>query len=152
MARFIFRLEALLRQRRLIEEQRQTEMAAAQREVTRIETELRRINESRESVAAQMRSNHLVGRLNLSLIAAHRRFGTSLARQIAALNAERVQHQATLDAARLALVEAARERKTVEKLKEQQFARWQEDQARRELADSDEVGMQLSADNLRDDL
>jgi flagellar export protein FliJ len=50
-----------------------------------------------------------------------------------------------LDDARRALAEAAKQRKIIEKLRERQFERWREDQARRETAWLDEAGTQLAA-------
>jgi flagellar export protein FliJ len=55
-----------------------------------------------------------------------------------------------VDEARAQLAEAAKQRKIIEKLREQQFERWKADQAKRELAQLDEIGMQLAYQNLTD--
>jgi flagellar export protein FliJ len=60
--------------------------------------------------------------------------------------------QVHVEDARRNLAEAAKQRKVIERLREKQFARWQEDQARREQAAMDEIGSQIGYANVTEDL
>jgi flagellar export protein FliJ len=57
--------------------------------------------------------------------------------------------QKELEAARLALAEAAKQRKVLEKLRERQEQRWREELSRKELIAADEVATQLSHGQVR---
>ena len=146
MARFVFKLEAVLRQRRSVEDRRRGELAAAQREVVRLETELRALNQSLSSVADDLRANRLTGRLDLNFLAAHRRYAQAMQRKGMAVVQELANRQRDVEKAQLALADAMKQRKVVEKLKERQRDRWLADENRREAAQTDEVGTQLSSD------
>jgi flagellar protein FliJ len=146
MARFAFKLEAVLRHRRFVEDQRQGELGVVQREMVRLQTELRALNESVSSVGDDLRANRLTGRLDLHFLAAHRRYTQAMQRKGVALVQEMAKQQREVERAQAALAEAVKQRKIVEKLKERQRERWLVDQGRREAAQTDEVGTQLSSD------
>lgn len=147
MARFVFKLEPLLRHRRHLEQQRQAEMAVVQRAVVEMEQSLRLLN---DQMAQQLRDNPLTGRLDLAYLAAHRRFSQAMQRKGEGLLQEIAKKHVELERARVALAEAAKERKIVEKLREKHEEAWREDQSRREVAEMDEIGTRLSTDNLND--
>lgn len=146
MARFVFKLEAVLRQRRSVEDQRRGEFAAAQREVVRLEAELRALNDSASSVADDLRANRLTGRLDLNFLTAHRRYAQAMQRKGMELVQQIALRRRDAEKAQAALAEAMKQRKVVEKLKERQRERWLADENRREAAQTDEVGTQLSSD------
>jgi flagellar export protein FliJ len=86
--------------------------------------------------------------LNLSLLAAHRRY----VGQMKAKAIEQTQRIALAtrhrDEARTELAEAAKARKTIEKLREKAFSAWRDEQMKKELAQLDEIGMQLAISQL----
>ena len=123
MARFKFRLEALLTHRRQVEKEKQRRVAQIQQEIQAV---VRHIQETQTRIAAE---NRTLGALAVRI---------SLAMQkLAGL-------EQTLAAARAELLAAARARKVIEKLKEKQLARWRMEQERKEAAVIDEIGTQLA--------
>jgi flagellar FliJ protein len=143
MARFVFALEAVLRQRTHAERERMREMAACQAEMTRLQAELRALNDALQGSAADMKANHLTGPIDVAYLAAHRRYTVAMQRKGQSLVQEMARQQRKVDEAQRLLAEAAKERKVIEKLREKQFERWKQDVTRREQADADEVGAQF---------
>jgi flagellar protein FliJ len=148
VAQFHFKLDPVLRQRKHVEELRQRDFAAAQAEVTRLQALLKDLDATVRTATNDMRDNRLVGRLDLSFIAAHRRFTFAMGRKALELAQQIAAAQQIADKARAALVEATKQRKIIEKLREKQFERWRADLATKETAALDEVGMQLTQRNL----
>jgi flagellar FliJ protein len=144
MAKFDFKLEGVLRQRKHVEQEKQRVVAEKQKVLVEIQNQLRQLQEALQSTNEDVRKNHLVGRLNMDFIAAHRRFLAGMQRQGVQVMQRLALAQRALDEARLELAEAARGRKAIEKLREKQLERWRADQSRRELAEMDEIGMQLA--------
>lgn len=143
MARFVFSLEAVLRHRVLAEQERLRELAACQSEMTRMAAELRALNDSLVTGAADMKANHLVGTIDVNYLAAHRRFTAAVQRKGQALVQDMARQQRKVDEAQRLLAEAAKERKAIEKLRERQHERWREELSRKEMAEADEVGSQF---------
>jgi flagellar FliJ protein len=143
MARFVFQLDGVLRQRKLAEEQKQRELAVVEAEMTALESQLRELDQSVQFTTADVRTNHLTGRLDLNFLAAHRRYLAATQRKALDLAERMAAVKVRLDAARKALAEAAKERKIVEKLREKREAEWKAAQARREMAALDEIGTRI---------
>jgi len=142
MPRFVFKLEGLLRHRKRLERERQRELALIQVEYRQLEEDLRQLGASMTATTQEVRSN-LVGRLDLAFLAAHRRYimsmqmkGQGLIQRLAAMRPQ-------IDARRAALVAAAKERKTIEKLRERRKEQWLAEQSKRETAELDEVSDQM---------
>lgn len=151
MAKFVFKLEAVLRQRKHVEGERQRALALVQAQMTQLQNELRLVNETVQTSTTDLRENRLVGKLDLHFLAAHRRFTLATQRKAMQLVQKMALVQRSVDEARLALAEAAKERKAIEKLREKHHQRWAEDIGRREAAQLDEISMQMSYENaLRD--
>ena len=152
MARFVFKLQAVLRQRELIEDTRQREFAVVQAKYAELEAQLRAMDEEMKSATEDLRRNHLIGPIDLAYLTAHRRFTLAMQKRALA-HAERmaVAKQA-VDAARAKLVEAARDRKAMEKLRETRLAAWTADQNRKEQAATDEISNQLGVKLIRGDI
>ncbi len=144
MARFVFPLQSLLAHRERVEQERQRDVAVAGSELVAARAELLQVEQGVAEALADLRANHLVGRIDLSFLSAHRRYMLAMQRQ----GAERAQRvavaQVKADAAQRVLAEAAKQRKAIEVLREQQQARWADGQARREAAALDEVAMQMA--------
>ena len=144
MPKFVFQLDAVLRHRKMIEEQRQRELGAVQTEMAKMQAELRSIDEAAKGVSDDVRNNRLTGRLDMTFLAAHRRYLLAMQRKAVALAQRMAAQQQLVDAARRQLAEAAKQRKIIEKLKERQHERWKIEQSRKELEQLSEVNMQLA--------
>ena len=142
MPRFVFNLESVLRHRTFAEQERMRDLAVVQSEMTRLQNELKALNDSMQASAQDMKANHLTGSLDVNFLAAHRRYTVAAQRKGMLLVQEMARQQRKVDDAQRLLSEAAKERKILEKLKERHFERWKANQSRRELADADEVGAQ----------
>lgn len=150
MAQFYFNLHAVLRQRELVEDQRQRELAAVQSKYAAMESQLRAMDEELRAVTEDLRQNRLIGRVNLEFLAAHRRFTLSMQRKALTLAEQMAPVKAAVDAARAALVEAAKQRKIMEKLREKREAAWKVEEARKELAATDEIAQQIGVRLVRE--
>jgi flagellar protein FliJ len=151
MAKFVFRLAVVLRQRKRAEQECQRALAERLAVLVELQNALKRLDESAKNAGEDLRKNHLTGAIDLTYLAAHRRYmnamqqqGLEIAKQIGAA-------QTVVDAARAKLTEAAKARKVIEKLRERQFERWQLDQSRRETAATDEIGSQIGYRDLIED-
>jgi flagellar export protein FliJ len=91
-----------------------------------------------------VRQNHLVGRLDVSFITAHRRFLLGMRQKASALAAALAKAQKETEAARVVMAEAAKRRMVLEKLRETQEGRWREEMGRKEMMALDEVAMQIA--------
>src|SRR5688572_9817014 len=144
MPKFVFQLDAVLRHRKMIEEQRQRELGAVQTVMAAMGAELRSIDEAAKDVADEVRNNRLTGTLDMTFLAAHRRYLLAMQRKAVALAQRMAAQQQLVDSARRQLAEAAKQRKIIEKLKERQHERWKFEQSRKELEQLSEVNMQLA--------
>jgi flagellar FliJ protein len=150
MAQFKFQLNGVLRHRGNVEHERQRALAEAQARQLELELKLRTLDEEVRASNEEMRRGHLTGRIDLSLMAAHRRYLGATQRRAVEIAGRIAVAQKSVEEARLALVAAARDRKVLEKLRDQQSAAWQADLQRRDLAIQDEVAMQISYRNATD--
>ena len=144
MPKFVFNLESVLRHRVFVEQERMRDLAAAQAEVVRLQAELKALNDAMRASAYDMKANHLTGCLDVSYLAAHRRYTVANQRKGQMLVQDLARQQRKVDEAQRQLAEAAKERKILEKLKERQRERWATEVQRKELIELDEVGTQLS--------
>jgi flagellar export protein FliJ len=149
MSRFTFKLQAVLRHRTAIEQEKQRLHAHALSQFKLLEDQLQALNQTMQTSNEDIRSNRLVGRLDIGFITAHRRFLMGMQRKAMELVAAMAKAQQEVDTARAALTEAAKQRKILEKLRETQEQRWREELSRKEMIAADEIAMQLSNDPTR---
>lgn len=143
MAGFRFRLEGVLRHRRDIERDRKRELAEALALLATLQEELAGIARQVRQADADLRGTGLAGRLDMAFLAAHRRFVASMHQKAVAV-AHRIRAaQARVDQARSAAVEAATERKVIEKLRERKLAAWMESANRQQELAFDEINTRL---------
>jgi flagellar FliJ protein len=147
MAKFTFQLQGVLRHRELLEQQCQRELGVAAAAHAVILGELRALDEMVGKAVEDLRKNHLVGKIDLSFLAAHRRFVLATQRKGIAQMQRLQEAQKKVDTARAALAEAAKQKKIIEKLREKQHAIWAAALAKKELAELDEVAMQMVGGN-----
>jgi flagellar export protein FliJ len=108
MPQFIFKLQAVLRQRKNIEQQRQRELVGVQRRLVAIEQQLRAVDNGVRAAEEDLRQNRLLGKLDLSFLAAHRRYSLAMRRKVLELAKVMAGAQKQVDEARARLVEAAK--------------------------------------------
>ena len=148
MARFEFSLEAALEQRRRVERDRQ--LAVAKIERTRVEIEGRvkavqeRLTMERNDLRALLGngangSGGGAGQVLVSSVRLQATAGLHGLAQLRTLAIELAGVLKRLEAARTQLLAAAIARKAVEKLREQQFTRWKQEQAHKESAELDDL-------------
>ncbi len=108
-----------------------------------MDAELRRMDETAKAATQDLRDNHLIGPVSVEYLAAHRRFTLAMQRKAIAHAGRMAEVKKKVDAARAALVLAAKDRKAMEKLRDRRQEEWTEDQNRREAAANDEVAQQI---------
>ena len=139
MARFVFNLQPVLRQRELVERERQREVAVLERERLAIEAKLRGWQQAIGQERADMRSAHESnnGRLNLDAVRvqSHATLGMVMRAQRAAVELSGVMRR--LDAARARLLEAAAARKAIERLRDRRQEHWRSEQKAAEARELD---------------
>jgi len=149
MAKFVFKLEGVLEHRRNIERDKQRAVAEIRAQMTALENQLRDLDRQAQESTQDLRNNRLTGALDMQFIAAHRRFMIAMQRQAMELAQKMAGVQRKLEEAQKELLEAAKQRKVIEKLKEKQLERWRAEMARSEANQMDEIGMQIGFENLR---
>ena len=142
MSKFVFQLAGVLRHRERTEKDRQRDLAVAEAEMVRLQSELHAMNDQIRQSIETVRTG-LVGRLDMNDLAAHRRYLLGLQRKSFAVTEQIKRQQDVVRATRLALVEAARQRKVLEKLEERQRRQWKAAMDRREARELDELTTQL---------
>lgn len=148
MARFTFSLQTVLEQREHDERACQMELARARLLQVQLETRLGQLNDEIVAANEQMRDHHLVGRIDVSLIATHRRFLIAMRSNVMKLAEEIAVARLDAEAKQRKLSDAAKGRKAIEVLRDKQKARWAAEQDRKELAIADDVGMQIAFHHL----
>src|SRR5947207_13142923 len=144
MARFKFQLAGVLEHRKNIEEEKQRALAMVQMQMQRLKDELQDLDRVARGAIADLRENRLTGQLDMSFLAAHRRFTGSVQRKAMAIVQKMALVQREIDAARAGLSAAAKQRKIIEKRREKQLARCKEQRNRAENEEVDDIGMQLA--------
>jgi flagellar FliJ protein len=147
VARFIFKLEAVLRQRKHVEREKQRDLAVRKKFLAECLEELRVLQQRVSGATDELRRNHLVGELDMSFLTAHRRYMVASQRQAIAIAQKIATAQKAVDDAQVQLAEAAKQRKILEKLREKQLARWQEENHRKEMIAQDEINVQLGSES-----
>jgi flagellar FliJ protein len=142
--KFHFRLEALLTHRTMVEKEKQRRVSQIQQE---IQSFVRQLQEAQERIQLENRNlsaHELVGKLDMQFIAHGKRYVGNLHVKIILGMQKLSGMEQMLAGARAELLEAARSRKVIEKLKEKQLIRWRAEQDRKEAALLDEIGTHLS--------
>ncbi len=141
MPKFTFKLSGVLEHRKQVERQRQREVAVAQQKILSIQAEIDALSAVKRSSSAQLRRGGV--HLTAAALAAHQRFASAMRHKAASLHRQMSDARRELDAAQIVLLEAAKQRKIMEKLRERELERWTETQRKRESAEADEVARQM---------
>lgn len=149
MKKFSFRLEPVLRLRKLQEDQKkravgslQGQIALRQRETLTLAAEMRREGQDLKQQFAR-------GHVDVAMIAFYQSYVSSLQRSINEKITSVGEIQQKLAMARGELTIAARDRRIIEKLKEKQRERYASDLAYQEKLQQDEAGNNLYFRNVR---
>jgi flagellar FliJ protein len=144
MAKFVFQLEGVLRQRTHVEQQRKRELAVVQQQMATLDAELRALDASVRNAEQDLRQNRLIGQIDLAFLAAHRRYAFAMQRKALGIAQKMAHVQVHLEKAQKIVAEASKQKKILEKLRERRFARWREQLERRDLIEMDEISTRLS--------
>jgi flagellar export protein FliJ len=142
--RFVFNLEAALEQRRRVERERQ--LAVAKIEAARVKLDERvktvqaRLVQERDDMRSLLGPRGTgVGQVSVNAVRLQATAGLHGLAELRTLAIELAGVLRRLETARTQLTVAAVARKAVEKLREQQLARWKAEQAHRESAELDDL-------------
>lgn len=144
MPKFEFSLEAVLTQRKHAEQERQRALGTLLTQMNTWETELRELDATNKTAGDELRSSRLTGQIDLAFLAAHRRFVLSTERKARTLIQKMALLHRQIEEARGLLLESARKRKVVEKLRDRQLEQWRAELLRKDQAEIDEVGGTLT--------
>ena len=141
MSSFRFRLETLLRLRLAEREQRRAELAKAIRAEEMLRTEERTRGLQQAEAAERSLQLKLPGAADVDALLQTHRYEVVLTTQRRQLAAQIAQVEAELERRRQALVEADRQLRVLEKLRERQAAAYKQAAARQEVKQFDEMAM-----------
>ena len=142
--KFIFPLEPLLDHRKRLEKDQIRIVFTIQQEANALITTIQQaqldILEQNRLLTAQ----HLLGKLDMTYIAAEKRFVGNLQLLIAGTLQKLAEVDKRLGIAKAQLLILARDRKVLEKLREKKHQRWLAELNRKEAEFLDEIGTQLA--------
>lgn len=138
MKKFRFRLQALLKVREHLERERQKEHGAAVRKVLKQQAELHSIDETR-ALTREQQCSRMVGNLSVAEMLVYSRYLIKLRRDQAVGGQLLHVLEREAEQKRLKLLEASKQKKIYEKLKERHHQRFNVEVARLERKDSDEA-------------
>lgn len=142
--RFDFPLQPLLEHRKQLERDKQLAVAAVQARINKL---VAKIEGAQQAIAGEnfrLTTEQLAGALDMAYIANQKRYVGSLRMLIASTAQQLAGVEREMAAARAELLEAAKARKVIEKLRDKQHQRWLDEQNRKEAAALDEIGTQLA--------
>jgi len=138
MARFKFKFQTLLAHQRRIEDQRQRELARHLRTRMILQEQIRdmqdTIRESKQSLA-----DGLVGQVDLTRVGQFARYSGHAAQRARQIVVRLAGIEKQIDAARQDLLDATKQRKSLELLRDKHRAQWRYQQDRRETNELDEL-------------
>lgn len=145
MGKFKFRLATLLRLRESARDERRGELAQAYQADEIIEQQLRALHSELERIVCETREAASPGRIDADRLLAAQRHELVLRTQMRFVAQQRERLAAEIGRRRQALVEANREVRVLEKLRDRQLARHQADERRHDVKHLDEVAQQRAA-------
>jgi len=141
--RFRFHLETVERLRKQARDAQRRAVADAARAVGTIEERILRLTRQLSDTLDGARDTLRLGRLDLASLRGHELYRGWVHRRIAESYTELACRRSELDVERAKLVEASKQLKVIEKLRERRWRRHLVDVAREEQAASDEAAVQL---------
>src|ERR1700749_98590 len=105
MPKFTFQLDGVLRHREHQEKARQRELGVCLADLAKLEAEMRELTAAAEASTDDLRANHLVGKIDVNFLTAHRRHMMAVQRRSGALAQKIAQAQRAVDDSRKQLAE-----------------------------------------------
>lgn len=139
MPKFNFRMSTLLKLREAARDERRAQLAQAFRADALLEQEQKRVEGELAAMQDELRRASGPGAVNVDRILDAQRFELALKAQKGQLAQQREQVGAEIERRRQALVEADREVRVLENLRERQRDRWREEESLRDIKRLDEV-------------
>ena len=149
--KFKFSLEPLLDVRKEAEKDKQRKVGKIQQEEAELLNKIRSMEQTIRDQTQFLATQKLTGVLDLTYITQGKMYVGNLNMRIVQTMQQLSGVRQRLNLAKKELLEAAKARKVIEKLKEKQLRRWQEEQARKEASFMDEIGTQLALRRMRED-
>ena len=128
-----------MEQRKRLQDHCQREVAEVQTRLAALDRQLAELNDAVHAESAEIRRGNLVGIIDLAYWSAHRRFTIAMQDKAAVITREMAALNEKLDAARQRLLAAVVQYKAIDKLRERQASRWQQEHNRKERLDLDEA-------------
>ncbi|MGB0766196.1 MAG: flagellar export protein FliJ [Phycisphaeraceae bacterium] len=144
MQAFTFRFKAVLRQREAVEQQKQRALAKLMHQRNAMLGQLREMQET-ISTSKRQAADGLVGTVDLAAIAGIARYSASCALRGNRVVRELAQLETLVEQARNELMEASKNRKALELLRDRQRQAWELEQRRMEAKRLDEQTTQAYA-------
>ncbi|MEW5923043.1 MAG: flagellar export protein FliJ [Candidatus Zixiibacteriota bacterium] len=141
MKKFRFRLERLLQLKTHAEKERQKLLGQAVQKVIEKESELRELDNTRRDIQLSQRQR-LSGSVNISNLSVYSRYYVLLKKKEMGGRELLKAYQKDQEKKRLALVEATREKKIFEKLKERKFDAYRKEMELSTQKEQDEIASQ----------
>jgi len=136
MRRFVFSLQKVLEYRQRLEEQAIRAFAEAQAQLMHEQAVLHKLLIEREEC---LRRSHRRQHLSVELLAVEQTYLSALEDRIEQQRQRVAEAEKVLEEKRQALIEAQRERKTLERLREKQYEEWRQEWLRTEQKALDEL-------------
>ena len=144
MAGFRFRFQSILQHRQRIEDECQRNLAQLMRSRMIFHDQLQKMQDTIRESKQQM-ADSLVGKVDLSQVAGFAGYSHQVANRGQQLVSRLAQVEHEISEARQRLLDASRQRKALDRLREKHHNQWRRDQDRREAAVLDELATQRYA-------
>lgn len=144
MARFVFKLDALLKARSRVEQQFQLAVAQIERERIKLEDKLRAKQTSLTGGKEELREQ-LSGLIDVRSLRYRANMAQQIMRDAQKLVLELAGVHNRLFVARGKLIEAARSRRAIELVREKRYQQYKTDEAKAEIAAMDELAVIAAA-------
>lgn len=138
MAKFQFRFQTLLAHHRRVEDQRQRELARHLRTRMIFHDQIREMQDTIRDSKRSM-ADGLIGKVDLTRIGQFARYSGHAAQRTRQIVVRLAGIEKQIEEARQLLLDAARQRKSLELLHDKHEARWRYEQNRRETNELDEL-------------
>lgn len=144
MAGFKFRFQSILQHRQRIEDECQRDLARLMRSRMIFQDQLQKMQDTIRESKQQM-AGSLVGKVDLSQVSGFASYSHQVTNRGRELVTRLTQVEHQINEARQCLLNASRQRKALDRLREKHHNQWQREQDRREAAALDELATQRYA-------
>lgn len=144
MAKFVFKLDPVLKHRRRVEDDRQRDLAKHLRRRMILQDQLRWMQNTIMDSKQQL-GDGLEGQVDLNRVGHFSRYSGQVTQRAHGIVSELARLEEEVQISRKALLVAVGQRKALDIVRENRYAEWKKDQDRREDARIDELNVQRYA-------